>query len=168
MSYLNSVLRRRFSPLVSSSATCLGVARRQQRCYSAFSVGSTTGPSTGANPAPVVKARIYSVEHAHKPTRKHRKNCVAATSPAITTAATNSSSTSPAQPAAAHSNPKSWILSWAAPGEFLTNPFKFRSCQDAVTFAAGQGWDYTVEVPVSTTGATGATTGAAATGCACP
>jgi hypothetical protein len=47
---------------------------------------------------------------------------------------------------------KSWVLKWqrnqsAATATEWENKmlFKFKSCNDAVTFAVGQGWEYTIE-----------------------
>lgn len=48
---------------------------------------------------------------------------------------------------------KPWVLKWQQRQKSVTPAtesenkmlFKFKSCNDAVTFAVGQGWDYTVE-----------------------
>ena len=117
------------------------------RCYSSSSSATARAP---------VKARIYSVAPHTTRHQGHTKPSTSSTGSSRPDHLYSSNNGNPnnklksllqstAAPATTtKSTPKSWVLNWGKPGD-LVDPFKFRTCQDAVMFAVGQGWDYTIE-----------------------
>lgn len=150
---MSSSLTRSSCPVLRSLTSKLAL----RNLYSSATARSspTTTPTSQQQPQqsqqqapPPVKARIYSVAAPNTSRSRRLATKFATTSPSHTSPSTSASSTSSSASATsatptATEAPKSWVLNWAQPGEFVS-PFKFRTCQDAVTFAAGQGWEYTV------------------------
>lgn len=120
-------------PVLSSTA-----GRVSARSCSTTATTTTTAsnPSTTAASSSTVHARIYPIAPSSSSAASTKFSTTCNPTPVVT----------PETDSAAQ-NSRSWVLSWAKPGEFLANPFRFKSCTDAVMFAASQGWQYTVEHP---------------------